>query len=86
MTDKLIYEEMVVLCNSCHTETVTNDITRFRESGHTYPPTVYFICGECGNESALRVIPKRIIGRLVKRICNERGWDAHTNFNRGVNV
>lgn len=86
MTDKLIHEEMLVTCSSCHTTTVTNDIKRFKEVNHTYPPTVLFVCGECGNESVVYNYPKRIVGRLINRILKERGFNATPRFDRGIDV
>ncbi len=79
-------ETMFVTCEHCKCLSNTDKLEDFREYGHTYPPTILFICPDCLHESRVFPAPKRLLQHMVMKISKERGYDCHSRFDRGAKV
>jgi endogenous inhibitor of DNA gyrase (YacG/DUF329 family) len=84
--DIIKHESMIVKCEHCSTICSSNDISDFRDCGHTYPPSIYFICPECKKESKVLNFPNRLKEKLVTNIMVERGYNTSINFNNGKKI
>lgn len=84
---KVIKQEvMQVNCSRRHAMCESTSLDDFREIGHTYPPTVYFVCPSCKQESKVFELPPRLLSSLVKKISSERGYLLTPFFDNGQKV
>lgn len=79
-------ETMFVTCEHCKAQSKTDNLDDFKEVGHTYPPTILFICPDCKDESRVFGVPSRLLQHMVMKISKERGYDNNWQFARGQSV
>lgn len=78
-------ELMAVSCEHCNAQSETDNLGDFRDVGHTYPPTILFICPDCKGESRVFDCPDRLLQHMVMKISKERGY-GNFQFDRGRSV
>lgn len=79
-------QPMHVTCEHCKSQLKTDDLNDFREYGHTYPPTIMFVCLECKDESRVFNAPARLLQHMAMKISKERGYNSNYRFDNGVSV